>query len=148
MRNLVSQAHILTVIIVVMIKSSQAGDSTAQLIAALRSTIERNERAILYSVDYAVITSEAKAFGGRVRARSQARTVVTLSGRDPQIPATLAALKPTWVCISPEYVKICFGGTLFDFGFLVFNDGIGGYGTKCLGPGLWFYSQDGRVAPP
>jgi hypothetical protein len=66
---------------------------------------------------------------------------------DPQIPAIVRTLNPSYIDISNARVRIECGGGAYHFGVDAFVNGNLGSGTKLLVPGLWYYSEDGAIPP-
>jgi len=107
---------------------------------AMRHVINQEERFLLYDIDHA---SLAQALRELADQRKWQRA--DLSASDPSIPAALKILKPSAIWIFEDRIELDFGGAFLSFGFRAFPHGVEGYGTKRLGDGFWFYSEDGRV---
>jgi hypothetical protein len=73
---------------------------------------------------------------------------IVLSSDNPSFPSALKRLKPSSVRISDEGTDLEFGGPFLHFGVSAFRPGLPGAGTKQLGDGLWFYSENGRYPKP
>jgi len=78
------------------------------------------------------------------RGRTKPKDGTFLYGDDPSVPAALKLLKPSSIRINDENIDLEFGGALLHFGIRAFRPGLAGSGTKQLGEGLWFYSENGR----
>ena len=101
---------------------------------------------ILYHIDHKILATETRNFAKERRLRGT--TFERLEGDDPVVPPAIAVLQPRSVEIVNGYVRLEFGGLLLHYGILVYDEGLQGPGTKKLGEGVWFYSENGRYPGP
>ncbi|MGA2583008.1 MAG: hypothetical protein ABSG31_07000 [Tepidisphaeraceae bacterium] len=66
---------------------------------------------------------------------------------DPAMPGIVAQLRPGYIVIDPNSVTLEFGGGFLHFGVTAFMNGSPGHGTLQLTPGLWYFSDDGKIPP-
>jgi hypothetical protein len=113
--------------------------------SSLKRRISSEQAWILYHVDHKVLARETRNFA-KQRLAQHGRGLVgdVLKSDDPHVPAPLAVLKPRSIAILDGYVRLEFGGALLHFGIIVYDEGLEGPGTKKLGEGVWFYSENGR----
>jgi len=67
---------------------------------------------------------------------------------DPLMPAIIRGMQHVSVRVTDQFVQLEFGGGGYHYGIFGYAPGVTGSGTKELTPGLWFYSEDGRIPPP
>jgi hypothetical protein len=113
-------------------------------VANLREAMDARERVVLYHLDHLLVANRLRQLAAQLGWK---RTSVAAD--DQRFPTELRRFEPCCVWLFPGYAELEFGGAFGDIGFRAFRPGLVGYGTKRLGPGLWYYAQDGRVpAPP
>jgi len=121
------------------------------LVYELIRTIPREERRILYGVDHETLAKELRKFAAQERWNNpnKSETPDFFHGNDPRLPASLRQFHPGWIQINDDRIDFGCGQSVWDkslsFGISVWRDGLEGFGTKKLGNGVWFYSEDGRV---
>ncbi|HSI12115.1 MAG TPA: hypothetical protein VK961_08730 [Chthoniobacter sp.] len=110
-----------------------------------RSIAER-QKIILYQIDHPSLAVLLRDFAARQRwsAAQPPQDSAFLYADDPAVPPALKLLRPSSVRINDESIDLEFGGALLHFGISAFRPGLAGSGTKQLGEGLWFYSENGR----
>jgi hypothetical protein len=115
-----------------------------------KSVILKREREILYQLDHEAVASELRHFalGQRWSKVKNGSKFDFFYGTDAAIPHSLQPVKPSSVRVFDDRIELEFGGAFLHFGIRVFPEGVDGFGTKKLGKGIWFYSQDGRVPAP
>ncbi len=108
--------------------------------------ITEKQKSILYQIDHPSLAILLRDFAAdqcwSVAARS--KDGAFFDAYDPALPHALKLLKPTSVWIDEESIDLEFGGSLLHYGISAFRPGLAGSGTKQLGEGLWFYSENGR----
>lgn len=116
-----------------------------RFVTGMRKLINEQQRLILYHIDHVALAKEMRNYASEKRSQfpNLAHGVVLPTGTD--FPTSLKILECNAVTIFPDRVNLEFGGTLLHYGITVFNEGTRGHGTKKLGDGVWFYSEDGRV---
>jgi hypothetical protein len=114
-----------------------------------RRFISDSERPLLYHVNHLTLAAELRRFAADQRWKNSISSSdpQSFDPADPAIPPSLRVLKPSLITIYDDRIEYDFGSALFDFGIVVFKEGIPGTGTKQLGDGIWFYSQDGQIPP-
>jgi hypothetical protein len=118
------------------------------VVIGVRHAITKKEQVILYSVDHAALGTILREFASVHRwssAQTSGAEMTFLHGDEPSLSPGLRILKPSSVRIYDDQIDLEFGGALLHFGISAFRPGLPGQGTKNLGDGLWFYSEDGRV---
>jgi hypothetical protein len=108
------------------------------------------ERQLLYKLNADVLASEVRKLGDANgwKGAHQGLGFDYFLKDDPQVPEPVRALNPTIIRVFPERIDLDFGGASLSFGLSVFRDKVDGGGTKRLGNGIWFYSEDGYVPAP
>ena len=114
---------------------------------ALRVTNTNKEKQILYDLDYTVIATTLRSFAATHGWEKHGTSPEYYEKTDAEVPIMLRSLNFSIINVYNDHVDIDFGGAFLSFGLSVFPEGIEGKGTKKLGPGIWFYSEDGRVPP-
>jgi hypothetical protein len=117
--------------------------SPVSFIFAMHHAMRQHERFVLYEIDHAAIASELRDVASQ-RGWKQ----FDMPASDPSFPPALRLLKPWGIWSSPDYAELEFGGAFGDIGIRAFRPGLAGYGTKQLGDGIWFYSEDGSCPEP
>lgn len=118
---------------------------------ALSREIHQREHALLYQTDHALVASAMREFATDRRwshaqpPPSPGEDPWMYLGDNPLLPPAVRVLKPSSVFLFEDYVELEFGGALMHFGIRTFRPGLPGYGTKRLGEGVWFYSENGTV---
>jgi hypothetical protein len=67
---------------------------------------------------------------------------------DPSIPESIKKLGLSTIAVERECVRLEFGGATAHYGLRAYPEGTQGEGLRELIPGLWYYSDDGRVPQP
>jgi hypothetical protein len=113
----------------------------------LRSYSTEREKHIIYDVNHEILALELRQFATEWRWRrvGQRAGPDIFWVNDDRIPPHLKLLKPTSIAIFDDRIIFESGGALLHFGIVVFRPGIEGSGTKRLGDGIWFFSEDGRI---
>ena len=117
--------------------------SPVAFIFGMRHAMLQQERYVLYHIDHAAIASQLREL-----AQQRGWDRFDMPASDPAFPPALRLLKPWGIWAFPDYAELEFGGAFGDIGLRVFRPGLAGYGTKRLGDGIWFYSQDGSCPDP
>ena len=112
----------------------------------LSRSIAERQRIILYQIDHPSLAILLRDFATRQRwsVADSANKKAVFHGDDPSVPPALKLLKPSSVYIDDDSIDLEFGGALLHYGISAFRPGLAGSGTKQLGEGLWFYSENGR----
>jgi hypothetical protein len=152
MRNIVAPRNILIAAAVagaVAVMSILAFKLTGGLyfLHVLKGQNTRKEKQILYELDHAVVAATLRRFAGEQNWPNSNGPPKYYTNTDPRVPIALRGLGFSIINIYDDRVDIDFGGPSLSFGLSVFPQGIEGQGTKKLGEGIWFYSEDGRVPP-
>lgn len=111
----------------------------------MRGLVKQNfahQAQLLYQVDHRILGREARTFASDQRKRFEMPRSVWLG--EPDVPPSLAILKPGSITITDDLIRLEFGGALLHYGLVVYNEGLEGPGTKKLDEGVWFYSENGR----
>jgi hypothetical protein len=103
-----------------------------------RHLANQQERFILYQVDHAAFGKALRDFGEQRRWYPD-----DFDPGNTLVPDAVRVLHPSGISVYHDYVEVNFGGPFLDISFRAFRPGVSGYGTKRLGDGLWFYSEDG-----
>lgn len=108
--------------------------------------ITERQKIILYKIDHPSLAILLRDFATRQRwsVAAPPEDSAFLYADDPSVPPALKLLKPSSVSIYDDNIDLEFGGALLHFGIRAFRPGLAGSGTKQLGEGLWFYSENGR----
>lgn len=120
--------------------------SPLAFVFGLDRIITERQRIILYQIDHRSLSILLRDFATLQRwsATEPPKDGTFLDGDDPSVPPALKLLKPSSIRINDENIDLEFGGALLHFGIRAFRPGLAGSGTKQLGEGLWFYSENGR----
>lgn len=122
------------------------------LVYKMRASVPEKQRRILYQTDSNAVAGAVRRFAAEQRWSVLDKTNSPPDfyyGDDQRVPASIRALEPSWVEIDDDHVDI--GCGLFvreqghSFGISVWRDGVEGSGTKKLGSGIWYYSEDGKI---
>jgi len=115
----------------------------------LDKTIKGKQKLILYGLDHEIIANELRKFGSETRwsRPTSINRFDYYEGEDPALPVVVRGLGPSAVRVYDDKVEFDCGGAFLNFGLIVYRPGIEGKGTKKLGEGLWFFSQNGYVPP-
>lgn len=105
------------------------------------------ERRILYDYDHQMLAERLRKFAFEQKWNKSTNSAgeMIFRGDDPSIPVVLRGLGPSQIRVTDDRVDFDCGGPGLDYGISVFREGSSGSGTKELGPGVWFYSQDNAV---
>ena len=103
----------------------------------------QQERYVLYQMDHAAVAAELREL-----AQQRGWDRFDMSTSDPSFPRALRPLKPGGIWAFQDYIELEFGGAFGDIGLRAFRPGLAGSGTRNLGDGIWFYSQDGSCPDP
>lgn len=112
-----------------------------------RKTTDEMQRQLLYEIDHIALASELRKFAYERRWHQSSANVepAVFWPHDAALPASIQLLQPTSVAVFDDRIMFERGGPMLHFGIVVFRDGIVGEGQKELSPGVWFYSDNGRV---
>jgi hypothetical protein len=115
-------------------------------VSGLDRIIKFRERTLLYEIDHPSLEIMLRAFATEQRwaGTEKGGKITAIRGEDRSLPPGLKLLKPTWVNITDDQIDLEFGGAFIHYGISAFRQGLEGSGTKKLGNGLWFYSDDGK----
>jgi hypothetical protein len=108
--------------------------------------ITERQKIILYQIDHPSLAILLRDFATSQRwsVAEPPKDGAFLYGNDGSVPPALRLLKPSSIRINDKSIDLEFGGALQHFGISAFRPGLAGSGTKQLGEGLWFYSENGR----
>jgi hypothetical protein len=112
---------------------------------ALHVANTTKERQILYDLDPYVIAAALRSFALTHGWENPGTFPQYYQKTDQEVPIMLRSLNFSIINVYDDRVDIDFGGAFLSFGLSVFPEGVEGKGTKKLGPGIWFYSEDGGV---
>jgi hypothetical protein len=130
--------------------------SPLAFVIGLRHAINQRERGLLYDTDHAVLAQIMREFATDRQWASGQPTksefgppefgpLIAFGASDQSLPPALRVLKPSRIIIFDDRIELEFGGAFLHFGIRAFRPGLPGNGTKRLGEGVWFYSEDGYV---
>jgi hypothetical protein len=114
--------------------------SPVAFLFALQHVINEEKRFLLYQVDHPLLAQTLRDF-----AEQQHWAESAFNKDDPRVPAALRVLKPSAIFVHPDFIALDFGGSFLAMDIRAFKPGLEGSGTKKLGDGLWFYSEDGST---
>jgi len=109
----------------------------------MQHAVREEERFVLYHVDHAAVAAELRQL-----AEQRGWSRFDMSASDPAFPSALRTLKAEGVWAFQDYIELEFGGAFGDIGLRAYRPGLPGSGTKKLGDGVWFYSEDGNCPDP
>jgi hypothetical protein len=117
------------------------------IVKATHDEVAATQKMLLYRVNHEVLASEARSFAATVEWGKAASKPggYYLKGDDIALPTSIRVLKPSSVRVFDDRVEIEFGGALFYQGLRIFREANSGTGTKKLGKGVWFYSQEDKI---
>jgi len=109
----------------------------------LKNATDRRQRLILYQTDHRAVLEA----GRQMLADTNAYPTYP---ENTNLPKVLRDLEPNYVLIADDRSKLDveMGGGFFHFGYTIYRDDMAGRGEKQLLPGLWYYSEGGKVIPP
>ena len=152
MRNIVTPRNILlaaaivgAVAIVSVLVVKLTGPAYFSHILKVQNTDK--EKQILYEVDHTVVAATLRRFATEHNWGNSNGSPKYYKNTDPRVPIALRGLGFSIINIYDDRVDMDFGGPFLSFGLSVFPEGMEGQGTKKLGEGIWFYSEDGRIPP-
>jgi hypothetical protein len=125
--------------------------SPLAFVIALRHSINQRERGLLYQTDHAALAQIMREFATDRQwasgqpTKSEFDPLAAFRASDESLPPALRVLKPSGILIFDDRIELEFGGAFLHFGIRAFRPGLPGNGTKRLGDGIWFYSEDGYV---
>jgi hypothetical protein len=108
------------------------------------------ERQLLYELNHQAFAIELRRFADD-RRWSQSHIHSSIDSyhiSDPAVPEVLRAFNPSVIRVYDDRIEFECGSAFLSFGIAVFRDSLEGSGTKKLGEGIWFYSENGSVPPP
>jgi len=111
----------------------------------IRRHVTEQEREIIYRIDHDALAGELRTLFRDQTRQGNIRGPIprVIPGGDPAIPTCLRILKPSGIAVFSDHIELVFGGLMLHFGIAVFPENVEGRGTKRLGKGIWFYSEDG-----
>lgn len=112
-------------------------------------SIKAEQKQILYGLDHEIVAKELRKFGAETRwgKPTSANRFDYYKGDDPALPVVLRGLGPSAIRVYDDRVEFECGGAFLNFGLIAYRNGIEGTGTKKLGQGIWYFSQNGYVPP-
>lgn len=109
-------------------------------------TITVEQERVLYQLDHPALGVHLREFAAREfwALPKTPKAGVFFYADDPAVPPELKHVQPSSVYIDGEKIHLEFGGPPLHYGIIAFRPGLAGSGTKQIGDGLWFYSENGR----
>ena len=120
--------------------------------------IANRERLILYNINPTTVLTacrQIRANQAKYRGNPEWHPVPPSGSdnpdpADPQMPPVISTLKPSYIGMTPQGVRIEMGGGFLHFGLAEQLPGASTppLAVKLLAPGLWYYAEDGKAPPP
>ena len=130
-----------------------AGSVAYRLMAGASRQIEQKQQAILYHPNHQAILNACAQIHANARSFRRNPDWHNMAPNDfskpdpsdPGIPSIIKTLKPAYIDIDTNFVRLEMGGGFYHYGIEAFFNGAAGQGTKRLVPGLWYYAEDGKI---
>jgi hypothetical protein len=139
---------LITVLTGALIATAVVLSEPLSFVFGLRREVAAKKQQVLNQIDHAALADAVRELARERRWSTPPLGEPPEYIRNPEVFLTtpsLRSVKPTAMRLFDDRAEIEFGGALMHFGIIIYRDGIPGHGLKELGPGIWFYSEDGRT---